>query len=218
MWEVAKVVTKVELEEAMDKRFTKEIYEKFKNARVCIAGLGGLGSNIAIMLARSGIGTLKLIDFDVVDITNLNRQAYRICHIGIEKTKALKEMVEEINPYIKVEVCQEKVTEYNIEEIFKGEAYVCEAFDNPEYKALLVNYLLERQPETVVVSGSGMAGIGNSNAICTKKKMNRLYVCGDGESDAYKGMGLLAPRVSICAGHQANVLLQLITQGDCSLG
>lgn len=205
------MVTKEALEEAMDQRFTKEIYEKFKNARVCIAGLGGLGSHIAIMLARSGIGTLKLVDFDVVDITNLNRQAYRICHIGMEKTKALKEMIEEINPYLKVEVCQRKVTEDTIEEIFKGETYVCEAFDNPEYKALLVNYLLEHQPETVVVSGSGMAGIGNSNAICTRKKMNQLYVCGDGESDAYTGMGLLSPRVSICAGHQANMILQLVT-------
>ena len=205
------MVTKEALEEAMDQRFTKEIYEKFKNARVCIAGLGGLGSHIAIMLARSGIGTLKLVDFDVVDITNLNRQAYRICHIGMEKTKALKEMIEEINPYLKVEVCQRKVTEDTIEEIFKGETYVCEAFDNPEYKALLVNYLLEHQPETVVVSGSGMAGIGNSNAICTRKKMIRLYVCGDGESDAYTGMGLLSPRVSICAGHQANMILQLVT-------
>ena len=87
---------------------------------------------------------------------------------------------------------------------------VCEAFDNPEYKAMLVNYLLEQQPETIVVSGSGMAGVGSSNRICTRQKMKRLYVCGDEESDAYAGMGLLSPRVSICAGHQANMLLRLI--------
>lgn len=204
------MVTKEQLEAAMDQRFSKEVYEKFKAARVCIAGLGGLGSNIAIMLARSGIGTLKLIDFDTVDITNLNRQAYRIEHIGTPKTTALEKMIGEINPYIKVETIQAKVTEENLQEFFSGETLVCEAFDNPEYKAMLVNYLLEQQPETVVVSGSGMAGIGSSNAICTQKKMKRLYVCGDGESDAYAGMGLLSPRVSICAGHQANMLLRLI--------
>lgn len=204
------MVTQEQLEQAMDRRFSKEVYKRFKQAKVCIAGLGGLGSNIALMLARSGIGTLKLIDFDDVDITNLNRQAYRIEHIGIPKTKALQEMIGEINPYIRVETVQEKVTEENIKEIFTGERLVCEAFDNPEYKAMLVNYLLEQQSDTVVVSGSGMAGVGSSNYICTKQKMKRLYVCGDGESDAYAGMGLLSPRVSICAGHQANMLLRLI--------
>lgn len=204
------MVTREQLEAAMDQRFSKEVYEKFQKARVCIAGLGGLGSNIALMLARSGIGTLKLIDFDVVDITNLNRQAYRIEHIGRPKTKAIKSMIEEINPYIKVETHQEKVTKENMQELFKGETLVCEAFDNPQYKAMLINYLLESQPETMVVAGSGMAGIGSSNDICTKRRMKHLYVCGDGESDAYAGMGLLAPRVAICAGHQANMLLRLV--------
>ena len=204
------MVTREQLEQAMDQRFSKEVYEKFKQARICIAGLGGLCSNIAIMLARSGIGTLKLIDFDVVDITNLNRQAYRIEHIDRPKTEALREIIGEINPYIKIEVIQKKVTEENLAELFTGEQLVCEAFDNPEYKAMLVNYLLEQQPETIVVSGSGMAGVGSSNRICTRQKMKRLYVCGDEESDAYAGMGLLSPRVSICAGHQANMLLRLI--------
>ena len=204
------MVTREQLEQAMDQRFSKEVYEKFKQARICIAGLGGLGSNIAIMLARSGIGTLKLIDFDVVDITNLNRQTYRIEHIDRPKTEALREIIGEINPYIKIEVIQKKVTEENLAELFTGEQLVCEAFYNPEYKAMLVNYLLEQQPETIVVSGSGMAGVGSSNRICTRQKMKRLYVCGDEESDAYAGMGLLSPRVSICAGHQANMLLRLI--------
>lgn len=204
------MVTRKQLEQAMDQRFSKEVYEKFKQAKVCIAGLGGLGSNIAIMLARSGIGTLKLIDFDKVDVTNLNRQAYRIEHINLPKTEALREMIGEINPYIRVETIQAKVTEENLQEFFAGETLVCEAFDNPEYKAMLANYLLEQQPETIVVSGSGMAGVGSSNHICTRQKMKRLYVCGDGESDAYAGMGLLSPRVSICAGHQANMLLRLI--------
>ena len=204
------MVTQKELEEAMDQRFSKEIYDKLKHARVCIAGLGGLGSNIALMLARSGIGTLRLIDFDKVDITNLNSQTYRISHIGRLKTEALKEMIGEINPYIQVETETIKVTQENVKAIFQGEKLVCEAFDNPEYKALLVNSVLEHSPETLLVSGSGMAGYGSSNLIQTQKKMKNFYVCGDGVSDAYAGIGLLAPRVSICAGHEANMVIRLI--------
>lgn len=204
------MVTREQLERAMDQRFTKEVYEKFREAKVCIVGLGGLGSNITLMLARSGIGRLKLIDYDVVDITNLNRQAYRIEHIGEPKIKALQKMVAEINPYIAVETIQCKITKDNIKELLKGETFVCEAFDNPEDKALLVNYLLTYQPDTKICSGSGMAGYGSSNQIVTKHPMGHLYLSGDGVSDAYKGMGLLSPRVSICAGHQANMILRLI--------
>lgn len=204
------MVTREQLEQAMDQRFTKEVYEKFKSARVCIAGLGGLGSNITLMLARSGIGRLKLMDFDVVDITNLNRQAYRIEHIGQPKTEALKKMIGEINPYTLVETVQCKVTEENIQQLFQGETFVCEAFDNPQDKAMLVNYLLEHQPDTKICSGSGMAGYGSSNRIVTTHPMRQLYLCGDGVSDAYEGMGLLSPRVSICAAHQANMMLRLI--------
>lgn len=204
------MVTREQLQQAMDQRFSKEVYDKFRTARVCIAGLGGLGSNIALMLARSGIGTLKLIDFDVVDITNLNRQAYRIEHIGQPKTEALKKMIQEINPYLTVETVFVKVTEENMEELFSKERFVCEAFDNPQAKAMLVNYLLEHQPETKICSGSGMAGYGSSNEIVTSNPIRQLYLCGDGVSDAYGGIGLLAPRVSLCAAHEANMILRLL--------
>lgn len=204
------MVTREQLEQAMDQRFGREVYDKFKAARVCIAGLGGLGSNIALMLARSGIGTLKLIDFDVVDITNLNRQAYRIEHIGQPKTEALKQMIQEVNPYLTVETVQGKVTEDNMEALFSGETLVCEAFDNPQAKAMLVNYLLEHQPETKICSGSGMAGYGSSNEIVTTHPMKQLYLCGDRVSDSYAGIGLLSPRVSLCAAHEANMVLRLL--------
>ena len=66
------LISKEELDKAFDARFPKEMQVKLKNARVAIAGLGGLGSNIAVMLARSGVGQLLLVDYDVVDVTNLN--------------------------------------------------------------------------------------------------------------------------------------------------
>ena len=84
----------------MDQRFSLEIRQKLANARVGIAGLGGLGSRIAVILARTGVGTLHLVDFDVVDLTNLNRQQYFLLQLGQEKTKALCQLLRQINPYL----------------------------------------------------------------------------------------------------------------------
>lgn len=202
--------TKEELEAAFDARFPKEFHQAMASARVAVAGLGGLGSHIAVMLARSGIGHLFLVDFDQVEITNLNRQAYGISHLGQPKTQALTEILREIQPYLEIKTWQGMVTEENAAELFGGYPIVCEAFDRPENKAMLVNTLLSQCPDTVIVSGNGMAGYGDANAIRTKRVMRRLYVCGDGTADTGKGMGLMAPRVAVCAGMQANQVIRLI--------
>ena len=196
------LISKKELERAFDARFPREMKEKFSNARVAVAGLGGLGSNIAVMLARSGIGHLLLVDFDTVDVTNLNRQMYMIPHLGRPKAEALPDILCQINPYLEYEsVCVKEM--YPI---------VCEAFDKPDQKAMLVRELLGQCPETMVVSGNGMAGLGDTNDIQTRKMMRRLYVCGDQKTDVGNGIGLIAPRVAACAAHQANKVLQLILQ------
>jgi len=96
-------------EEDLLKRNVKGISEKLKKAKVCILGLGGLGSNVAILLARSGIGYLKLVDFDIVEASNLNRQQYRISHIGIKKTEAIKTIIKEINPFVEIDTLDIKV-------------------------------------------------------------------------------------------------------------
>ena len=183
------MIDKSELDRAFDARFAPEIKAKLQAAHVAVAGLGGLGSNIAVMLARSGVGHLKLVDFDKVDVTNLNRQMY-----GIPET-----------------VCV-TVTPENAAELFRGWPIVCEAFDRPENKAMLVRTLLAECPQTTIVSGVGMAGYGDANDIRTTHPMRRLYVCGDGETAAGGMTGLMAPRVAVCAGHQANQVLQLILQ------
>ena len=200
------------LDRAFDARFPKEVKNKLADAHVAIAGLGGLGSNIAMMLARSGVGHLLLVDFDVVDVTNLNRQAYMIPHVGQVKTEALTEILEQINPYLSYEHRTVKVTPENVSEIFGSYPIICEAFDKPDQKAMLVREVLMQIPEAVLVSGNGMAGYGDANNITTKKTMNRLYVCGDGTTDVGEGTGLMAPRVAICAGHQANKVIQLILE------
>ncbi|MGI6010738.1 MAG: sulfur carrier protein ThiS adenylyltransferase ThiF [Ruminococcus sp.] len=199
-----------ELDKAKDSRFSPEIHQKLKAASVGIAGLGGLGSHIAVMLARSGIGHLHLIDFDVVDISNLNRQAYTTLHLGMPKTEALTQILYEINPYMKVTSNFARVTEENAAALLGKYSIVCEAFDDPGQKSMLINTLLENCPDTTVISGSGMAGFESANTIRTRKVFNRLYLCGDGETDAYEGIGLMASRVSVCAGHQANMVIRLL--------
>ncbi len=215
MWEEAEErkmdITREELDRAFDERFPAEIREKLRNGRVAIAGLGGLGSNIAVSLARSGVGHLLLVDFDVVDVTNLNRQMYMIPHLGMPKTEALREILAQINPWLDVRTEQVRVTPENVRELFSGWPVVCEAFDRADQKAMLVSSLLAQCPDTIVVSGNGMAGLGDANLIQTRQQMRRLYVCGDGMTEISPGVGLMAPRVAICAGHQANKVLQLIT-------
>ena len=209
-----KMPDREEMESMLCARHTPHVYEKAKKARVAIAGLGGLGSNIAIMLARTGIGHLHLIDFDIVEPSNLNRQQYMVEHLGMYKTEALKDELQRMNPYIEVQIDTARITEENCRDLFKDDDIICEAFDKPDQKAMLVRELLTQCPETTVVSGNGMAGYGDTNEIRTQQMMRRLYVCGDQSTDVGNGIGLVAPRVAACAAHEANKVLQLIMQAE----
>ena len=151
---------------------------------------------------------------NVVDITNLNRQQYFMEHIGMYKTDALKSLLLKINPYLDIRTDCVKVTEENLKELFADAQIVCEAFDNPVAKAMLVNGILEHFPEKYLVGASGMAGFGNSNAIRTRQILPRYYLCGDGVSDIEHCGGLMAPRVMLCAAHQANKILEIIIKGE----
>ena len=147
---------------------------------------------------------------NVVDITNLNRQQYFMEHIGMYKTDALKSLLLKINPYLDIRTDCVKVTDDNLQELFADATIVCEAFDNPEAKAMLVNGILEHFPEKKLVSATGMAGYGSSNTIITKRIMKNFYLCGDGVTAPTYGHGLMAPRVAICAAHEANMITRLI--------
>lgn len=204
------IPSKKEFEKIMDQRFSTEVYEKMKAGRVGIAGLGGLGSHIAIMLARSGVGHLHLVDFDTVDLSNLNRQEYRIEHLGCPKTEALKQQLLEINPYLTITTDCIMVTEENAAGIFKEDDIICEAFDRPENKAMLVNAILTGCPGKKLITGSGMAGFESSNWMKTRRVMKNWYMCGDEKTDIADGIGLMAARVSICAGHQANMVIRIL--------
>jgi len=196
--------------QALTERHGKERQEKFLKATVAICGLGGLGSNIAISLTRAGVGKLILIDFDKVDPTNLNRQQYKMCQLGMYKTEALVENLREITPYVDLEYHTVKMTEENTVELLKNADIVCEAFDKADNKAMLVNAVLEGFIDKIIVSGSGMSGFGSANTIQTRKIMNRLYLCGDGVSDVNDGIGLVASRVMACAAHEAHAVLRIL--------
>lgn len=208
--------SKEEFTRVLIERHTKPVYEKLKNASIAIAGVGGLGSNIAVSLARAGIGHLFIVDFDKVDMSNLNRQQYFIRHLGMYKTEALTEILHEINPYISVDHMTARVTEENAYNIFSGYSIICEAFDRAENKAMLINSVLTASPETTIISGSGMAGYLSANSVKTRKISDRLYICGDGVTDSADVNGLMAPRVAVCANHQANMVIRLLLgHTDC---
>ena len=195
---------------ALNDRHGEDLQNKISSTTVGICGLGGLGSNIAITLARAGVGKLILIDFDKVDITNLHRQQYKASQVGMYKTEALRDNLAEINPYLESEIQTVCVTEKNAKELLKDCDIICEAFDNAECKAMLTNLVLEEMPDKYIVAASGMAGMGSANSIHTRKVTKRFYLCGDEISDASDGIGLVSSRVMLCAAHQAHMVLRLI--------
>ena len=197
---------------ALNDKHGEDLQNKISSTTVGICGLGGLGSNIAIALARAGVGKLILIDFDKVDITNLHRQQYKANQIGMYKTEALRENLTEINPYLETEIQTVCVTEENAKELLKDCNIICEAFDNAECKAMLTNLVLEEMPEKYIVAASGMAGMGSANSIHTRKVTKRFYLCGDEISDVKDGIGLVSSRVMLCAAHQAHMVLRLIAE------
>ena len=204
------IPTEEEMRAALIERHGEEIQQRFAAASVAVCGLGGLGSNIAIALARAGVGHLHLIDFDRVDISNLNRQQYEDAQIGQYKTEALAGNLRKIAPYIKITTDTVRITAENATELLQGEEIICEAFDSAEAKAMLVNGVLGAFPDKYLVSGSGMAGMGPANTVRTRRITERFYLCGDGISDVEDGIGLVSSRVMLCAAHQAHTVLRIL--------
>ncbi len=204
------IPTKEEMIDALQKRHGEKLQTAFSSATVAVCGLGGLGSNIAIALARAGIGKLILIDFDRVDITNLHRQQYKASQIGEYKTLALAENICEIAPYTALEVHTARINENNLIELLSNADIICEAFDNAESKAMLANAVLEAMPDKFLVAASGMAGLGSANSIKTRKITKHFYLCGDEVSELAESFSLFSSRVMLCAGHQAHTVLRIL--------
>ena len=203
------VPSRGDLEVLMVARHTPGVHARLKASCVGVAGLGGLGSVVAISLARVGIGKLILVDFDVVEPSNLNRQQYFVDQIGQYKADAMRENLARINPFVEVVAHRVEITSDNVVELFGEADLVVEAFDLAERKVMLVEAVLTRMPGKSLIVGSGMAGYGRNNWIKTRREGN-LYICGDEVSEARPGWGLMAPRVGIAANHQANQVLEIL--------
>ncbi len=208
--ERGRVPSAEELEIQLTARHSPGVHRRLKQATVGIAGLGGLGSPVAVALARCGVGRLILVDFDVVEPSNLNRQQYFVDQLGMTKADALKDTLVRINPYVTIEAHVLRLTPENIPTLFAGVDLLVEAFDRADQKAMLVETFLRCRPGIPLVAASGVAGYGPANAIQTRRATANLYLVGDGETAAAPGTGLMAPRVGVAAHHQANAALRLL--------
>lgn len=187
-----------------------EIRDHLSGFTVGIAGAGGLGSNCAVALARSGVGTLVICDFDAVDQSNLNRQYYFRDQVGMAKVVALEENLARIDPEVKVITHNERLLPGNIPIIFRGCDVVVEAFDKAEMKEMLVYTLQTEMSRTAVVAASGVAGWGKNEDIHSRRIDDTLYICGDETSEVSNETPALAPRVAIVANMQANLVIDIL--------
>jgi sulfur carrier protein ThiS adenylyltransferase len=203
-----------DLEALMAARHTPGVHARLKAATVGIAGLGGLGSTVAIALARTGVGRLILADFDVVEPSNLNRQQYFIGQIGRSKAEALTDNLSQVNPCVRVERHTVRLGPDNVAEVFRRADVLVEAFDGAENKAMLVESFLGAYPDRHVVAASGMAGHGPGNDVRARRMGRGLVLVGDLTTGAAPGMGLMAPRVGIAACQQANAVLRILLGED----
>ena len=209
IWKFDKTQKKMN-KQKLDQLFLRnpaEITKILENSCIGIAGCGGLGSNAAIALVRAGIGKLLIADFDVVELSNLNRQSFFLEDVGKKKAIALEHHLKRINPNIVIKVFQEKITKLNAIQIFGDANLLIEAFDKAEYKQMLIDCWSTKFPEKPIICGNGIAGYGKTDLLKVTKTGN-IYFCGDGISTI--NLGLCSARVSIVANMQANVAIQVL--------
>ena len=178
-------------------------------ATVGIAGAGGLGSNVAVALARAGVGRLIIVDFDKVEIANLNRQQYFLDQVGRVKVLALRENLMRINPFSEYVVHRARITRANAAALFAGADLLVEAFDRANEKQMLIETWLDGFPGRPIIAASGLSGYGG-NAEIRQRKAGNLYICGDEKSGPRRGISPMAPRVALVAAMQANLAVELL--------
>ena len=197
----------------MNKEKTNKIKKKLKESSVGIAGLGGLGSNAAVALARAGIGRLVLIDYDIIEESNLTRQYYFLDQIGKPKTDALRDNIKKINPSVIIDAYNEKLLKGSMEMRFKDVDVVIEALDSAETKVAFIEEILTKLPDKPIIAASGVSGYGHSDRISTKN-LGRLFLCYDENARSSDNDILVAPRVAIMANWEANLAIEILLGED----
>jgi sulfur carrier protein ThiS adenylyltransferase len=194
------------LEQGLLKYLKPEQLALIQSKKIGMGGAGGLGSNCAMMLVRTGFKHMEIIDQDVIDPSNLNRQQFYAAEIGLPKVDTLKKRLLDINPDAHIIIHQAKWDEGNAGNFFKGFDFIIEAFDVTDWKYRFVQYYAPRF--AVIVSGVGMAGLSEKKPM-TVKKMGNVYICGDRNTDSAQGHPPMAPRVTQCAAMMAEIILDL---------
>jgi sulfur carrier protein ThiS adenylyltransferase len=196
----------------MRKELIRRNLSRFK---VGIAGAGGLGSNCAMLLARSGVGTLLIADYDRVALSNLDRQFYFRNQIGMLKCDALWDNIAAATDGLRVMIHPVKLTPANIADIFNGCDAIVEALDEASEKEMFITTVQRELPGVPVVAGSGLAGWGSNETLRMRKLDDTLYVCGDESVEVSDDKPPTGPRVAIVAAMQANLIVEiLIKKGD----
>ncbi|MEN6621625.1 MAG: sulfur carrier protein ThiS adenylyltransferase ThiF [Smithella sp.] len=192
---------------SLEHKIGKKKLDKLRKIKIGIAGAGGLGSNCAVNLVRVGFERIKLVDFDVVEAANLDRQFYFVDQVGMYKVAALRQNLLRINPALQVEVKIIKIDQSMVKTLFEDCSIVAECLDGAENKSMLVCELLTLNKFVVAVSGLG--GYGKSDNIKIHPVKNNLTLIGDLKSDI-TFQPALSPRVNIAAAKQADVILEYV--------
>ena len=176
-----------------------------EKVRIGVAGAGGLGSNCAMHLVRSGIRHLVVADFDVVGESNLNRQFFFRDQLGMKKVDALKATLLRIDPEVDVQAVDVRLDAASTRELFEDCDIVVEAFDVVEAKTMILSTLMPLGMR--LVTASGLAGWGKSNAMRVRKMGANVVVVGDGETGVATDVAPASPRVGIAAAMEANAVV-----------
>lgn len=186
------------------------VRERLRAARILIVGCGGLGSNVAHMLVRSGVGSLTIVDFDSIERSNLNRQLYFLDQLGRPKVEVTREQLLRIDSAVEVDAICRRIGAEEVFEIGKSHDVIIEAVDDPVFKMALMHETAFREPPAPLVFGSGLAGVGPANEVRTELLGDGMYVCGDLTSDVRSHPVLMSPRVMIAAAHQALCAVRIV--------
>lgn len=182
--------------------------DRIRQTTVGIAGAGGLGSNVAWMLVRSGFESLVIADCDVVEAGNLNRQFYFPAQLGHPKVTCLRDNLVIVNPAVRIQPWRIRLTAANIQRVFADCDVIVEALDGAEDKAMLAEQFAA--DDRLFVTASGLAGHGDADGIVTRWLGDTCALVGDTTSDVADGLPPLAPRVTIAAAKQADIVLHWV--------
>ena len=193
-------------ENGLQRYYSPQQLQKIQTKRIGIGGAGGLGSNVAVILTRSGFKHFEILDHDKIDASNLNRQHFFVDEIGVPKITALTKRLQGINPDVQITAHAHLWQAEFGEKFFCDCDFIFEAFDQAKSKHDFITFYQRRCPW--IISGNGMAGLTQKQPMKIKKVGNVFFV-GDLTTDVAQGHPPLAPRVTACAAMMAEVALDL---------